>query len=237
MTIINNSGLTSRISEFQAKVGVGELTTQNIAAFMESVMRDAYDENVLDLAFYAKKVKFYNTLKKAMRDELTRLRTVQSELAPYYNDDGSVDLAAAQAAEPPNHTDGGGTDYSGQNNPNWGASQDGQGGLRRWADEQLRTCWGDGGVAEFSDIPGPDGEVQAEMGLGADKWWTAGGKDRLDNAIEGLEEQFNGVGDDAQMANVDLQNKLQKMQQTLQTISNISKMLHDTSMAIIRKIG
>jgi hypothetical protein len=45
------------------------------------------------------------------------------------------------------------------------------------------------------------------------------------------------VGDDAQLANVDLQNTLQKQQQTLQTLSNISKALHDTAMAVIRKMG
>jgi hypothetical protein len=43
--------------------------------------------------------------------------------------------------------------------------------------------------------------------------------------------------DDAQLAYVDLQNMLQKQQQTLQMLSNISKMLHDTAQAIIRKIG
>lgn len=43
--------------------------------------------------------------------------------------------------------------------------------------------------------------------------------------------------DDAQLANVDLQNTLQKQQQTLQMMSNISKMLYDTANAVIRKIG
>jgi seryl-tRNA synthetase len=55
--------------------------------------------------------------------------------------------------------------------------------------------------------------------------------------IAKLEEELNNLGDDAQLANVDLQNMLQKQQQTLQMISNISKMLHDTAMAVIRKIG
>jgi len=44
-------------------------------------------------------------------------------------------------------------------------------------------------------------------------------------------------GDDAQLANVDLQNILQKQQQALQMMSNISKLLFDTAAAIIRKIG
>ena len=55
--------------------------------------------------------------------------------------------------------------------------------------------------------------------------------------LAALEVQPNTVGDDAQLANVDLQNMLQKQQQTLQMLSNISKMLHDTAMAVIRKIG
>jgi hypothetical protein len=49
--------------------------------------------------------------------------------------------------------------------------------------------------------------------------------------------QLESMGDDAQLANVDLQNTLQKQQQTLQTLSNISKALHDTAMAVIRKMG
>ncbi|MED5464418.1 MAG: hypothetical protein VX699_07180 [Myxococcota bacterium] len=64
--------------------------------------------------------------------------------------------------------------------------------------------------------------------------WT---KEGLQNEIEDYESQLNQVGDDAQLANVDLQNWLQKQQQTMQMMSNISKLLHDTAMAIIRKIG
>ena len=59
----------------------------------------------------------------------------------------------------------------------------------------------------------------------------------MEDYIEGLERLLATVGDDAQLANIDLQNMLQKQQQTLQFMSNVSKMLHDTAMAIIRKIG
>ena len=62
-------------------------------------------------------------------------------------------------------------------------------------------------------------------------------KAEYESALEKYEQQLNSVGDDAQLANVDLQNWLQKQQQTLQMMSNISKLLHDTAMAIIRKIG
>ena len=54
---------------------------------------------------------------------------------------------------------------------------------------------------------------------------------------EYLGEARPPVGDDAQLANVDLQNALQKHQQVLQQMSNVSKMLHDTAMTVVRKIG
>ena len=56
------------------------------------------------------------------------------------------------------------------------------------------------------------------------------------SSIKSLEKQLATVGNDAQLANVDLQNSLQKQQQTLQMVSNVSKMLHDTAMAVIRKL-
>ncbi len=59
----------------------------------------------------------------------------------------------------------------------------------------------------------------------------------LQRDMQTFGEAMKEVGDDAQLANMDLQNMLQKQQQTLQMMSNISKMLHDTAMAVIRKIG
>lgn len=60
---------------------------------------------------------------------------------------------------------------------------------------------------------------------------------KLDDQIKKLEAQLQAIGDDAQLANVDLQNTLQKQQQVLQTMSNISKMLYDTAQSVIRKMG
>ena len=57
------------------------------------------------------------------------------------------------------------------------------------------------------------------------------------DSVKQFEEKLNSIGDDAQLANVDMQNWLQKQQQTLQMMSNISKMFFDNAMAIIRKIG
>jgi hypothetical protein len=60
---------------------------------------------------------------------------------------------------------------------------------------------------------------------------------QLEDEIARWEAKLNSIGDDAQLANVDLQNTLQKQQQTLQMMSNISKMLFDTAMSVIRKMG
>ncbi|MGZ8702110.1 MAG: hypothetical protein ACXWZY_07440 [Gaiellaceae bacterium] len=61
--------------------------------------------------------------------------------------------------------------------------------------------------------------------------------DDFQEEIEKWEEKLAATGDDAQLANVDLQNVLQKQQQTLQMMSNISKMLYDTRQSVIRRIG
>jgi len=56
-------------------------------------------------------------------------------------------------------------------------------------------------------------------------------------SVIGLEEKLAAAGNDVQLANIELQNALQKQQQLVQLISNVSKILNDTAMAVIRKIG
>ena len=55
--------------------------------------------------------------------------------------------------------------------------------------------------------------------------------------IKDLEEQLSVLGDDSQLAAIDLQDWMQKQQQTLQTMSQVSKTLHDTALAVVRKLG
>jgi chromosome segregation ATPase len=52
-----------------------------------------------------------------------------------------------------------------------------------------------------------------------------------------LAAELSSTRDDAQLAQVDLQNVLQRQQQTLQMMSNIFKKLNDTEMSVIRKMG
>ena len=62
-------------------------------------------------------------------------------------------------------------------------------------------------------------------------------RDEITEQLAAWEDELQQVCDDAQLANVDMQNAMQKQQQSLQMMSNISKMLHDTAMAVIGKIG
>ncbi len=61
--------------------------------------------------------------------------------------------------------------------------------------------------------------------------------DSVADQLQGIVVLCNQTEEKAERANIEMQNALQKQQQTLQTISNVSKMLHDTAMAIIRKLG
>jgi hypothetical protein len=51
------------------------------------------------------------------------------------------------------------------------------------------------------------------------------------------DDALSSIGEDAQLANIDLQNILQKQQRMVQMMSGISKTLHDTALAVIRKMG
>ena len=67
-----------------------------------------------------------------------------------------------------------------------------------------------------------DGRIKVQL-----PWWILFASDNADQVVADMEEILANTSDEP----------LQKMQQTLQTMSNVSKMHHDTAMAVIRKIG
>ncbi len=182
----STDGLQSRWSDFVSDMGA-QGGAIDVNALVQSVLRESYQESTQDLKFYAEKVKFFNGVKKQIREELTRARETKSELitSDAYKNASSDDKDSVGVNYAPNGIN---TTFTGQDT-----------------------------ATAAPDAPTTNAE--------------------LDAYIQGLEEQLSSVGDDAQLANVDLQNMLQKQQQTMQMMSNISKMLHDTGMAIIRKIG
>jgi len=118
-----------------------KMTEKDVNALVQWVMRQSYLENVAEFRYYADKVKFFSTQKKAVRERLATLR----ELARTSN---------------------------------------------RW-----------------------------------------------DSYIERWEAELKRMSDDTQLANLDMQSSLQKQQQTMQMLSNMSKALHDAAMAVIRNMG
>lgn len=61
-------------------------------------------------------------------------------------------------------------------------------------------------------------------------------RSRLRERLREIDAELARLGDDGQLANIDLQNALQKQQQTLQTMSNMSKRMHDTAKNMIQNM-
>ena len=62
-------------------------------------------------------------------------------------------------------------------------------------------------------------------------------KSDFEKYIKELEDDLTKTGNDGQLANLDLQNTLEKQQQMIQMMSNAQKVLTDVAMAVIRKLG
>jgi len=236
-------GLQSRWSEFAGKVFREKGAELDINAFVQAVLREAYMENTQDLHFYAQKVKYYNAVKKTLRNKLIDLRSVLTNQA---GREGTDKLIEDPDVNPPVETQIEMRIYQGVFAKGWDSK------IKVSADDvithlnerdSIYDLNQDGAVGVDDVAIAQSGEAFIPQTLLTPKLDENGQleyvttKDELDTYITNLEETLNGVGDDAQLANVDLQNMLQKQQQTLQMLSNIAKMLHDTGMAVIRKIG
>lgn len=95
----------------------------------------------------------------------------------------------------------------------------------------------------FQPSTTPGGQVPTEEHTESEPFEILGGEvdisglEELEEMMEEYEEILQTVGEDAQLANIDLQSQLQKSQQTIQLMNNVSKMLHDTLLSELRKIG
>jgi multidrug resistance efflux pump len=107
---------------------------------------------------------------------------------------------------------------------------------RAWAEAMSRTDETTTALSDaIGDVPSEaqrEDEIEVELAK-----LNVAVQSMLARVHEFSQKHLNSIGDDAQLANVDLQNVLQKQQQTLQMLSNMSKSLHDTAKAVIRKIG
>lgn len=230
---ITSGGSGSASTQGQWANFVAELKingTYDVNALVQQVLRESYTESTEDLEFYAQKVSFYNDLKDKIRDDLSTWRGALSDVAGA-DDDAVVELVSE---EDPDNSSADGT----EDNPYKVYVE----GIKDGTDEgEEGTTTETNPLYDWSDTPEYDSEDGSLMAV---KESTASvdtsdtiTKDTISTHIDDLEEDLNSVGDDAQLANVDLQNMLQKQQQTLQMMSNISKMLYDTAMAVVRKIS
>jgi hypothetical protein len=91
-----------------------------------------------------------------------------------------------------------------------------------------------GTMLDFLQLVEEDASLQKELVELAHKYgFEFESEDLTDDQLDAV----SGGGDDAQLANIDLQSVLQRQQRMLSMLSTISKTLHGTRMAIIRKIG
>ena len=62
-------------------------------------------------------------------------------------------------------------------------------------------------------------------------------KAQIEEYIDDLERELSSLDEENKMAYIDLQKALLRQSQTIQALSNVSKMLHDTAKAVIAKIA
>jgi hypothetical protein len=187
---------------------------KNVMAFVQFVMRESYVESNRELFFFAKKVEFFNKLKKAYRDEVTRVTGIKARLA------GLINPATGQIKSP---------------------LTDAETAILTTAQTDLAA------LKQYSDIPSSDGNVAVlpdgsrDAVLRTAQYSNLASvtnlMDKLDATIKGLDAKLASVGEDAQLANVDLQNMVQKQTLLIQMLSNLSKATYEIERGVVSKIG
>lgn len=232
----------------------------DVSAIVQMVMREQYMENTEDLRHYAEKVKMFNESKKSLREYLTDLRQYKSTLSEY----------EAKVSSPTTGT----TVYSptrelpvGTGEPSPVVSE----GLDSLEKENEST------MTEFSTLQKQYAVAEAEVfdtaqqiqeNLDAKKQlrediaelrdiitndsWPAkflyhdengnevavvlSSSDEAKALLEKLEQSLQTLSDISQMLQLELQDAMNKQQQAMQILSNIMKNQHDTLKAIIQNM-
>lgn len=205
----NTNGMQERFAAFVGDIKANGMPT-DVNDLVQAVLREAYMENTADLGFHAQKVKYFNECKKVVRGYVQELRDYKTAMATAAKKDGY------SPADPP------GKDKS----------------ITDWNNWQAQYVSTHPGTTPAHAVTGKNNDIAESLEMPT----TTPPKDcttmeELDGEITRYEEKLSTIGDDAQLANIDLQNMLQKQQQTIQMLSNVSKMLSDTALAVIRKIG
>jgi hypothetical protein len=158
--------------------GRGGANGTDINAMIQWVLRESYLGQMEDLKDYAEKVKYYNNIKKTLREHLAETRKTAIRMAS--PESKKIVEVVAVVRFPPRYRPG--------------------------------------ATATFK---------RGRIGMN---------RDDLKAYVKNLEEQLGTVGNDAQLAQMQLQDALQKRQQVIQAMSNIMKMMNDTAKSIIQNM-
>ena len=206
----------ARWRAFMAEVHGGGIPV-DIDALVQYVIRQSYLETNNDLKFYADKVRHCNEMKKAIRDHLAEVRKLHLEWVRQAPSQGIDPEQGPTSSHPPV--------------------------LRRLILPQPQTppiglvsrqrATGTRAALRKPNRP----EARSAPGRPTYQPWTVVSKAEWETYIQTWEQRLRTIGDDAQLANIDLQSALQRQQQTMQMMSQVSKQLHDTALAVTRKMG
>lgn len=242
-----------------AKIFMVSGENTDINELVQFVLRESYMETNEDLEFYAEKVRYYNDLKEAIRDNISESRSALSttnnpDILNSYSKSSELigELVDSGVATESDWEDVIDQITIMQDYDTTDSVVDELAGIvvlcSTAIDKEIYSLQAEISLLqELSDMHVDDADSTRSTGDSTEDmdgvWWgeRLSKVDQkiktLQTGLKVLEEKLASSGDDAQLANIDLQNALQKQQQTLQSMSNVSKMLHDTGMAIIRKIG
>lgn len=92
------------------------------------------------------------------------------------------------------------------------------------------------GMLTFDTTPKVDENGNWSVRPGASRGDTRQAR-ALDEYIKDMETLQNTIGDDQQLAQLQLQTMMQRQTQMMSALSSVSKALHETAMSILRKIG
>lgn len=248
--------VSSKFALFLADCATNGVPT-NVQALLQWVLRESYLEGLEQLVYNRDKVAMANKGKKALRDAAAAARTEQSRLITEatakakdvvmnaFKDKRNAAKATFQAEAE--------TKYTTKTCPYF--SEDMIKHLREnYVNDKLED-WDSKTPIPGSTEIGAEVENQKTLLLANNPYPKAAldltknppamvatnehctNIDQMDAYIEDLENKLSSLEDDAQLMNINLQSVLEKQQELISTLSNIGKLLHDTAMAIIRKIS
>ncbi len=237
--------VSTKFSSFLATCAADGIPT-NVYDIIQWVLREAYMEGLEDLVYRRDKVMLANKAKAVIRKEMAAARAEKSRLTTeatklvkeaMTNYPAEREAAIKKIWEDVDEKYGTGSwipktiKETEANNAllEWERTHRPDGGnVSKWIDEKLDEITN---VKQYA----LDMNHNPPQMVETDKTCTT--KEALDDYIKDLENKISSIGDDAQLSNVDLQALLEKQQELIKTLSNLGKLLHDTALAIIRKIG